>query len=143
MSEEYKTLETPYGVFKYPVCEGEEIHLKDIVDYAIAMMKENGEQHRLNLEKEGDEKRKTRQQTWDSVKTLAPVVIDRMFKSAVSAAADYYREQREHEAEKEKQNDLDKLDIGNDPDKQPYHTMPVGCGARLAEEIKAKQARGK
>lgn len=111
MSDEYKTLETPYGVFKYPVCEGDEVHLKDIVDYAIAMMKENGEQHRLNLEKEGEEKRKCRQQTWDSVKTLAPVVIDYVLKSAVSAAADYYREKREYEAEKERQEDMDKLDL--------------------------------
>ena len=106
MSEEYKTLETPYGVFKYPVCEGEEIHLKDIVDYAMAMMEKNGE-----------ETRKSRQQTWDNVKTLAPVIIDYTFKSAVSAAADYYREKQAADMEKEKQNDLDKLDIGNDPDK--------------------------
>ena len=128
MCEEYKILETPYGVFKYPVCEGEEIHLKDIVDYAIAMMEKNGEQHRLNLEKEGEEnrlriqkegeeKRKTRQQTWDNVKTLAPVVIDYALKSAVSAAADYYHEKQATDMEKEKQEDLNKLDIGNDPEK--------------------------
>ena len=114
MNEQFKTLETPYGIFRYPVCEGEEIHLKDIVDYAIAMMKENGEQHRLNLEKEGEEKRKTRQQTWESVKTLAPVVIDYALKSAVSAATDYYREKQAADIEKEKQEDLDKLDLSGD-----------------------------
>jgi hypothetical protein len=112
MSEQFKTLETPYGIFKYPVCEGEEVHLKDIVDYSMAMMEKNGEQHRLNLEKEGEEKRKVRQQTWDNVKILAPVVIDYAFKSAVSAAADYYREKQSADAEKEKQEDLNKLNLG-------------------------------
>jgi len=117
MSEEFKTLETPYGIFKYPVCEGDEVHLKDIVDYTIAMMEKNGEQERLQIQKEGEEKRKNRQQMWDNAKVLAPVVIDKALKSAVSAAVEYYREKQEHEAEKEKQETFDKLDIGNDSNK--------------------------
>ena len=110
-----QTVETPYGNFKIPCSEG--TTTDQLIQHVCTMMEKNGEQHRLNLEKEGDEKRKSRQQTWDSVKTLAPVIIDYTFKSAVSAAADYYREKQAADMEKEKQNDLDKLDIGNDPDK--------------------------
>jgi hypothetical protein len=95
-----QTIETPYGNFKIPCSEG--TTTDQLIQHVCTMMEKNGE-----------EKRKTRQQTWDNVKTLAPVVIDYAFKSAVSAAADYYSKKQAADAEKEKQEDLDKLDLSS------------------------------
>jgi len=109
---------TPYGDFEFPYFENSLDQYQSIVN---GFVKTNAESKAEceRIEKEGEEKRKTREQTWSHVKTLAPVVIDHVFKSAVSAAADYYREKQEREAEKEKQETFDQLDLsgGNKPEK--------------------------
>lgn len=117
-----QTVETPYGNFRIPCSEG--TTTEQLVQHVCTMMEKNGEQERLRIEKagieerariekEGEETRKTRQQLWDYAHTLAPVVIDHLFKSAASSAIDYYKKKQTEDTKQEKQKAFEQMDLSD------------------------------
>lgn len=103
---------TPYGDFEFPYFENSLDQYQSIVDNFV---KTNEESKAVceRIEKEGEETRKSRQQIWDYVKELAPVVIDRVFKSAAASALDFYKEKQSADVKQKKQEAFEKMDLSD------------------------------